>query len=479
MIGLDFGSTTSSAMVAVAEVNLNSVTGRMALGDPQVTYRSDSVFTPFDGDMIDELCLKGYLERWLAESNICQDDLFSGGVIITGMAARQRNAARIAKLVGKMVGETIIATADDPNLESWLSFMGCSSALSRYHSEQFIINLDIGGGTTNPALGKAGQVSETGCFFVGARHFQFEPGGYLLKHVSHYGKKLLDHFSIAKNPGDSFERTEINKILDFYIASLEAIVSGDGSFFDLPIAKLHQQVSFDIKNKHGERVITFSGGVGELLNHISLGKTLPGTTYYGDLGIDLAERIADSAILSSHLRTHRPENMGRATVYGLTLHNTEISGSTLFFSHPDLLPLKDIPIVARLNVDGDLNEVLQALSMVVKSPKGACIQVISNQSKITDNPVSDVPGGETFARIKSLGLRIAEALGKVTLPQNMPLIILVPDNYGKALGNYVTNWRQSTVNLTVVDEIPDRHAHFVNIGQFFNNIVPVSFYGIH
>jgi ethanolamine utilization protein EutA len=479
MIGLDFGSTTSSAMVAVAGVGLNSITGRMAFGDPQIIYRSDSVFTPFEGEMIDELRLKAYLETWLDESEVKSDDLFSGGVIITGLAARQSNADAIARLVGERVGEAIIATADDPNLESWLAFMGCSSTLSRHHSELSIINLDIGGGTTNPALGKAGQVNETGCFYVGARHFQFEPGSYLLKHVSYYGQKLMDHFSIPKRRGDVLDPLEIDMILDFYIAALEAMVTGDLLFFKVPIAKLHQQTPFDMNPKRAETAITFSGGVGELIYQCAQGKNLPGTTYYGDLGIDLALRIVDSPILSSHIKIIRPENMGRATVYGLALHNTEISGSTMFLPNPDVLPLGDIPIVARLRINGDLDEVVQVFSIAKKSPKGACIQIISNPITKNEKQILNAPVCETFARIKGLGINLAEGLKRVSFSLDRPLIILAPDNYGKALGNYATNWRQSSANLIVIDEIPDRNAHFVNIGRLHRNIVPVSFYGVH
>jgi ethanolamine utilization protein EutA len=58
------------------------------------------------------------------------------------------------------------------------------------------------------------------------------------------------------------------------------------------------------------------------------------------------------------------------------------------------------------------------------------------------------------------------------------VVVLVPYNYGQALGNYASRWRQEPFDFIVIDEIPDRHAHFVNIGRLHNNIVPVSFYGV-
>jgi len=55
---------------------------------------------------------------------------------------------------------------------------------------------------------------------------------------------------------------------------------------------------------------------------------------------------------------------------------------------------------------------------------------------------------------------------------------LAQGNYGQALGNYASNWRQEPFAFVVIDEIPDRQAHFVNIGRLHNMIVPVSFYGV-
>ena len=82
LLGLDFGSTTSSALVATARVESDCVTGRRALADPEVTYRSDAVLTPFRGNAIDQRQLTGHLERWLAESQLRPDDVWAGGAIV-------------------------------------------------------------------------------------------------------------------------------------------------------------------------------------------------------------------------------------------------------------------------------------------------------------------------------------------------------------------------------------------------------------
>ncbi|MCD6527889.1 MAG: ethanolamine ammonia-lyase reactivating factor EutA [Desulfuromonas sp.] len=473
LIGLDFGSTTSSAIVAKAHVGRNCITGRMELGQPEILYRSTPVFTPFSDGVIDERRVEEYLEQWLAESDTNLEDIFAGGTIITGLAALRSNAQPLARLVSERIGEAVIATADDPSLESWLAFMGSCSVLSRFHSDTPIINLDIGGGTTNPALGLNGNVQSTGCYYIGARHFRFEPDSYLLLGLSDFGRQLLNHLGVSLAIGEVMSRRLRDQILDFYIEALEAMVKGATSFFVEGIAQVHQQVPFECACNAVMPVVTFSGGVGELIYQQVAGEGLPTTTYFGDLGIDLARRIIASPLLAANLEQFVPENRGRATVYGLALHSTDVSGTTLYLPDTQALPLRDLPIVARLAMDAGPDEWLHALELLRKGSSGGCIQILS--------PRSLDPYGQpsTLTQIKAAGQCLAALLQAHPLSDEHTMVLVVSDNAGKTLGNYASNWGQLPVKLVVIDEIPDRHAHFVNIGRCLNNIVPVSFYGMN
>lgn len=475
MIGLDFGSTTSSALAAAARVGISSATGRMELRSPRVVYRSEPVFTPFSGDEIDILRLNQYINQWITASGVKPEDFFAGGVIITGLAAKRANAKRVAQLVSQRIGEAVIATADDPRLESWLAFMGGCSTLSRFHAGMPFINMDIGGGTTNPAYGVNGAVLHTGCHFIGARHFCFQPGTFRLTGVSNYGRNLLRHLGIRRDVGDHIDPSEKDAILDFYITALEAIAAGDEDFFRSPHAHPFQQVSFGFESRNTTPILVFSGGVGELVYQAGAGAKPPGATYFGDLGIDLARRIVESPLLSAHIDKIIPENRGRATVYGLTLHNTELSGSTTFISDPNLLPRRDLPIVARLPVDADEKHIRQALELANGNNGGACIQVLTTLDADSAAEMH-FPKADSLARVKTLGQRLRGVCAQVK-PQN-PVVLLTPRNYGQTLGNYATNWRQDPYAFIIIDEIPDRQAHFVNIGRLHNNIAPVSFYGV-
>lgn len=478
MVGFDFGSTTSSAMVAHARVGQNSATGRMAFGYPDVIYRSEPVFTPFEHDRLDENVLREYLDCWLKESGIKTKELFSGGAIITGLATEKANADRITELVKERVGEAIIATASDPSLESWLAFMGSCSALSSCYSDRPIINLDIGGGTTNPALGLNGNVLATGCYFIGARHFQFEPGTYRLIAISKYGGVLMEYLGISRGVGEDLEISERDAILEFYRAMLEEIVCGNGNFTDIPATQIHTQVPLVVKELSKKPVITFSGGVGELIYQHAVGRPLPETTYFGDLGIDLARSIMASPLLASSVSDLVPENMGRATVYGLAIHSTEISGATLFLPRKQLLPLHDVPIVGRMPMDAEEVEIRQLIRMIARSGRGGAIQITAASEERKEEGILKEPPIEKLERVKALGNKIHTAILAERIKPDSPLVLIVPYNCGKSLGNYASNWRKIAADIIVIDEIPERNAHFVNIGRIRNNIVPVSFYGV-
>lgn len=467
LLGLDFGSTTSSALVAQASISSHCVTGRMALQNPCVLYRGEPVFTPFNHGSIDLAAIRGLIAGWLNEAGVTAADLFSGGVIITGLAAQQHNAQALAELVSELVGDALVTRADDGGLESWLAFMGSCSTLSRFHEGQPLLNLDIGGGTTNAALGLAGNVLACGCHFIGARHLQFEPGSYRLRGLSVFAEHLLRTLGIDFRVGAKLNRTQVAAVLDWYIQALLAIVEGDTAFFRSELGQQIEQIPMNLPSPSAPCAVTFSGGVGELLYRHLDGQALPGTTHYGDLGIDLALAIAATPRLVRDARRLVPENRGRATVYGLTLHNTEISGTTLFLPRPQALPLKDLPIVARLDTNASQAQLADAIAMARSSRSGACLQLLDSGNALG------------LQGIRQLGGRLAGAITQVGPDADWPLVILLEGNAGKALGSYASDWGRLPVNLLVIDEVRERHAHYVNLGKPRQQIVPVAFYGVH
>ncbi len=465
LVGLDFGTTTSSCVVASATLTHNAVSGRQELTGIQEDYRSELAFTPFDEHGLDGCRLQQYVDAWLAAAKVPPEEIFGGGALLTGLAAREQNSAVLVELIRSRLGDALVATADDPRLEAWLAFQASAAPLSKSRPERWIVNLDIGGGTTNIALGKNGEVLGTGSLFVGARHVQFVPSTYRIVKLSDFARSLFDHLGIARGPGDCLDETEIGAILDFYMELLEGAVAGDARIFERPIAGLHQQVAFELPCSVRDPIVTLSGGVGELVYGYRNGEGLPSTTFFGDLGIDMARRLLHSPRWAAHFKAFQPACAGRATVYGLLLYTTQISGSTLFLPDPAILPLKNLPIVGRVTATSTEGQIRDILQLVQRSSLGACVQVVAAERGAT--------------AVAALGDRIAAALATTGFPSDRPLVLLVEDNIGKALGQYVTRWGTIPLTLVVLDEIEIRDARFVHIGAMRDQVVPVSFYGMN
>jgi ethanolamine utilization protein EutA len=152
-------------------------------------------------------------------------------------------------------------------------------------------------------------------------------------------------------------------------------------------------------------------------------------------------------------------------VYGLLRHTTEVSGNTLFVGAPDLLPLADLPILGSLHADSSEARIRDLLTLVRHSSRGGCVQVRL--------------GSQDAAAVRGLGQRMANVLQQDAFPATHPLVLLVQENVGKVLGQYVTDWGRLPLRLLVIDEVTLRDAQYVQIGSARDQVVPVAYYGFH
>jgi ethanolamine utilization protein EutA len=204
-------------------------------------------------------------------------------------------------------------------------------------------------------------------------------------------------------------------------------------------------------------IVVLSGGVGELV--YAGGASERGA--FGDLGGELAAAILASDVLGPQVREHVPEHRGRATVYGVALHATEVSGATVHVD-PDALPLRDLPVVAHLEADPSPDRLEAAVALVARTERGGCIQLAAGAA-------------DGLHRIRALGERLADALATL---DGRVLVVLVPEDAAIALGGYATGWGAVTGELLVLDQVVPRDAAFVTVGRARHGVVPVAFHGL-
>src|SRR5262249_1592720 len=83
---------------------------------------------------------------------------------------------------------------------------------------------------------------------------------------------------------------------------------------------------------------SFSGGVAESI----FGGD---SKSFGDLGLLLAQEIR-ARVEQRSLRLVRPDARIRATVIGASQYTMQVSGSTIFVAPLDVLPLRNVPVIA-------------------------------------------------------------------------------------------------------------------------------------
>jgi ethanolamine utilization protein EutA len=228
---------------------------------------------------------------------------------------------------------------------------------------------------------------------------------------------------------------------------------------------LHQQAPLESPPQTADLAITLSGGVGQLVYAAQQGAGWPSTTAFGDLGIDLAQRMAETPFWNSHLRAFQPTALGRATVYGLLRYNTQVSGSTIYLSDPRLLPLPDLIILGTVGANSSPAEIGRLVALAAQVPAGACLRVELDRNSLDD--------------VRKLAARIQQALLDRLVTSPLPLVLLMRENLGKVFGQYATRWGTSPTPLIVVDELDRRDGQFAHLGPLRDGVVAVSIYGMN
>ena len=323
-VGIDVGTSTTQLVFSRLEIRNEASAFRVpdfSIGRKEILYRSQIHFTPLlTPERIDAQGVQEIVEREYAAAGIRKEQVQTGAVIITGETARKENARSVLHALSGFAGDFVVATAG-PALESVLAGKGSGAAdYSREHNCQ-VLNLDIGGGTTNMALFDKGELADTGCVNVGGRLMKFEQG-----HCTYLSPVLREFFPMDADP---------QKVAQFLTEILEEA---------LGLRKGTRYKAF-ITDKlcNPAPLLSFSGGVADLIDGI------PRDPFaYGDLGVLLGKAIARSKLCEEG-RFLRAKETIRATVIGAGIHTTELSGSTVFYRNVEF-PMKNLP-VAQLSTE--------------------------------------------------------------------------------------------------------------------------------
>ena len=330
-VGLDVGTTTTQ--LVLSRLTVKNLAGsfsvpEMEITDREVFYRSDVCFTPLlEESLVDGQAIRQLVEKEYEKAGISRQQVDTGAIIITGETSRKENAAAVLEALAGFAGDFVAATAG-PDLESVLAAKGAGAVDYSLKTGKTVLHMDIGGGTSNLALIRGGQIVRTGCFNVGGRLLKMDKNGRV-GYVSPVLQDLTD-ISVGEIPSES-------KIRDLTEKLAAALEMAAGLRIKTPLMDHLQthEVGAPWEIPQESLVVSFSGGVADCI------ETSRQAGAFGDIGGQLGQAISRSLLCQGEYILGK-ETIG-ATVIGAGCHSACLSGSTVFCADVDL-PLKNVPV---------------------------------------------------------------------------------------------------------------------------------------
>lgn len=447
-VGIDLG--TSTTQLVLSELTVENFASaftvpRISISDKKVIYRSDIIFTPLlNQSEIDAEPIKAFVAEKYRQAGIHKQDIQMGAVIITGETARKSNANNVLRALSGYAGDFVVATAG-PDLESIIAGKGAGAQTYSETKRKPVVNLDIGGGTTNLAVFKDGEVIDTACFDIGGRLIKLDQQ-QKITYIAPKIQEIINKKGLTLHLGDQATEQNLLPIISELVAVLEnSIGLGTQSPFYQLLVTNHP-----LRKGENLPIVTFSGGVADCLN-----TTSTNLFKYGDIGLLLGKYLRKSLIFSEKEVLESAETI-RATVVGAGSHTAEISGSTIAYRE-QILPVKNIPILKLAQED----ETLTVTEL------GQRIQEKLNWHRIEETPQIALAirgmSNPTFADIQRYGQGIVEGLASLVAEQ-IPIIVMVDEDMAKALGHALSAHLPKDYPFICLDSVKVENGDYVDIG---------------
>jgi len=455
-VGIDIGSATTHLMFSdllLVRQGL-ALSSRFQVVRQEVVYQSPIWLTPYlDAATIDVPAVDGLFRQAYAQAGVTPAAIDSGAVIITGEAAARHNAPHIIALFSEQAGRFVCATAG-PNLEAKMAAYG-SGAVARSRGGGAVLNIDIGGGTSKLALAREGRVEETAAINVGARLLAFD-GERRLTRIEPAGRMACHALGVAPRPGQPLSQADREQVARLLAECLFSFVEGAPS----PLAR-DLAVTSPLPAGVRPDVVLFSGGVSEYIYGCE-------ERDYGDLGLALAREVRRLAPRLG-LPVAAPAQRIRSTVIGACQYTVQVSGSTIFLSAADGLPLRNLPVLTISIPEAGLAP--QAVAAAVRRAfrhhdleEGARPVALAFHWAATPH----------YQVLRDFALGLRTALRR-SIARGLPLVLVFDSDVGRLLGHTLASGLAPGHPLVSIDGIELHDFDYIDIGAQVagTGVVPV------
>lgn len=428
----------------------SSLIKEIIIEEKEIVYKSPIAFTPLlDEVTIDFERINDIISEALSLSGIEKEDISTGAVIITGETARKENAMEVSKNLSEYLGDFVVATAG-PKLESLLAGFGSGASEMSKNLNRRIINLDIGGGTTNVSIFNCGECEQTFALDIGGRLIKFndkEEVEYISKRIEF----LIQKLGVSIKVGQKVQLKDLMIVCRKLAESLLEVCC---------LKELSEDTKrlfiSDIFKEFKPDYISFSGGIGEYIGKINEKINLEYVLRHNDIGPLLGSCISKAFAKYKEMLLPPKEKI-RATVIGAGNHSLTISGSTIAFDK-SVLPLKNIPIIKPFDKYEKLNEIYE--------------QGLKKLEMYEDTPVAISIAGTkspSYEEIKLIGNGIMKFFQKV----KGPIIVILENDFAKALGQIISLKLKENREVICIDKISTKNGDYIDIGLPIGDAIPV------
>jgi len=444
-VGVDIGSSTTHLVFSRLKMELRD--GRYVVAERDVIFESDIFLTPYsDADTIDADALGAFIREQYAWAGLTPDRIDTGALILTGVAVRRQNARAIGELFSLETGKFVSVSAGD-HLEAAMAAHGSGAVLNSRLAKVAVMNVDIGGGTTKFAVCDQGAIVDLTAVDIGARLIVLDEEGKVTR-IEEAGRIFARECGVRLVVGERPLPGALEAMADAMadriaeIMALGPLTPGTEALLRLPAMTWKGPID----------ALTFSGGVSEYVYGYE-------TQSFGDLGPLLARAIRSRAEAAGLRIMESVENI-RATVVGASQYAVQLSGTTIFVSPEDILPLRNVPVVApAFDLDHDLLEPAAIAAAVRDGLRRLDLAV-------GEKPVAlcfDWRGSASYRRTDDFLTGLTEGLAAV-LDHGHPLVMVCRGDIGRVFGIHAAEELKLAAPIVSVDGIALDEFDYIDLG---------------